>query len=211
MCFDVRSFLGSKPAKKYGSPKLVEAKIPPAQSHSRKEGEEFIPSSSSGRLSRNHLSFISLRVPKDYYSIPINSTSSSLEMPFGNPVMVPPRTSSLRYRHKGRTRSALNVAGRSRNHTPITSTVTKTSPDATAAHFATEVTSLEEQMKQFQLHEIKILTQWYRAHIDGPYPTPTEREMLARQCGISTLEVSRWFSGLRKSTRSRRVSRVHGV
>ena len=49
--------------------------------------------------------------------------------------------------------------------------------------------------------EVKVLKQWYKEHHDQPYPTPTEKRKLARQCGISTMQVSCWFSNLRKSSR----------
>lgn len=62
--------------------------------------------------------------------------------------------------------------------------------------------------KELQPSDIKVLSHWYKTHTDQPYPTPREKRALARQCGISTLQVSCWFSGLRDHLRNRR-SRQH--
>lgn len=128
---------------------------------------------------------------------PPYTPSSSLQASHSYPIDIPPRTSSLKY----------EIDPNSAWAKPTPAAVTRN---------AMYPASLGEQTcsprREFQPHEIKILTQWYRAHIaEEPYPTPAERRMLARQCGISTLEVSRWFSRLRKSSRRRRIRQIAGV
>ncbi|ESN94916.1 hypothetical protein HELRODRAFT_148505, partial [Helobdella robusta] len=42
-----------------------------------------------------------------------------------------------------------------------------------------------------------ILEQYYQSHITFPYPDRETRESLASQCGISHLQVTKWFSNRR--------------
>lgn len=54
----------------------------------------------------------------------------------------------------------------------------------------------------------KMLTQWFESHIDHPYPTEAEKQLLAVQSGVTMEQVTTWFSN--KRSRSKKMRQVHG-
>lgn len=59
--------------------------------------------------------------------------------------------------------------------------------------------------------QIKVLAQWYTSQRGKPYPSPSEKRGLARQCGLSQNEVSMWFSNLRRSSRQHARIRTYNT
>ena len=49
-----------------------------------------------------------------------------------------------------------------------------------------------------------ILTQWFDAHMDNPYPSEEEKQQLATVCGISVGQVKSWFANKRNRTNNTR-------
>ena len=218
MCFDVRTILGKKRAAKTSeSVKEVQPHSQPSTTNSSSQTGE-IPLKKqklSSEIPPNYhqASVTSLKVfkrssqnalhhqsPLDYdaqanYRFPVDISQRMYYPPnhpsfsTDTPVYTPPRTTSLKYDiHIGEAALPNSVWAAKKFTNP-----------------PTNQTSLTYSPKRaFQAHETKILSQWYRAHRDRPYPTPSEKKMLARQCGISALQVSRWFSDLRKSNRKSR-------
>lgn len=199
MCFDVRNFLGRKTFQ--STPSSFTSKLSQTMHTNIPSKAQGILSSSSTRLSRPQQVATVQVSHGSCESTPLCTPASSFEVLHSCPVDIPPRTCSLKYHDK-----SSNVAPNAAWTRPIpTTTITRNS--VCSGHG----THGYSPRREFQPHEVKILTQWYRAHIENPYPTPAERRMLARQCSIPTLDVSRWFSGIRKSSRTRRSRNMPGV
>ena len=54
----------------------------------------------------------------------------------------------------------------------------------------------------------KMLTQWFESHIDHPYPTEAEKQLLAVQSGVTAEQVTTWFSN--KRSRSKKMRQLYG-
>lgn len=54
----------------------------------------------------------------------------------------------------------------------------------------------------------KMLTQWFENHLDHPYPTDAEKQLLAVQSGVTVEQVTTWFSN--KRSRSKKMRQLHG-
>ncbi len=177
MCFDVRHILGKKKAGKF------------KHAASLYQRHASIPPKTQKYVS-SKLSATSLKVApnKHHYIIP----PSSLRVLSSHPVTIPPRTTSVKLINKRS--DTLQRAQTNFRH-----------PSASDTHLDKRRYSSPTR-RELQAKEVKILAQWYRGHVDRPYPTPSEKRMLARQCGISTLQVSCWFSTLRKSSRRRQLN-----
>lgn len=51
-----------------------------------------------------------------------------------------------------------------------------------------------------------ILSRWYQAHRDFPYPSPQEKRALAKQCAMSIKQIDYWFGNRRARDRRRSSS-----
>lgn len=59
---------------------------------------------------------------------------------------------------------------------------------------------------------VKLLEDWYRKHMDHPYPTPAESESLAIAGGISQEQVKKWFANKRnRSANTRSLTQIASV
>eukprot|EP00769_Ergobibamus_cyprinoides_P003094 gnl/Ergobibamus_cyprinoides/4282.p1 GENE.gnl/Ergobibamus_cyprinoides/4282~~gnl/Ergobibamus_cyprinoides/4282.p1 ORF type:complete len:143 (+),score=17.89 gnl/Ergobibamus_cyprinoides/4282:313-741(+) len=81
---------------------------------------------------------------------------------------------------------------------------------ASACDSAATVT--RKNSRQFPKEATAILNQWYYAHVDKPYPSPSEKEDLAIRCGLSFTQVAYWFGNNRNRRRRRalKASRATG-
>lgn len=50
---------------------------------------------------------------------------------------------------------------------------------------------------KFSEYDVRVFTDWYNAHLDNPYPSKQEKEMMARLTGLTKYQVSRWFCNAR--------------
>jgi hypothetical protein len=53
-------------------------------------------------------------------------------------------------------------------------------------------------MPNFPKRSIMSLRSWLYAHIDNPYPTHKEKEILGKECGLSKKQIQNWFTNARK-------------
>lgn len=56
---------------------------------------------------------------------------------------------------------------------------------------------------RFPRAAVKILKDWMLAHIDHPYPTEEEKEMLKQQTGLSIGQISNWMANTRRRQKAR--------
>ncbi len=54
----------------------------------------------------------------------------------------------------------------------------------------------------------KLLNEWFEFHLDNPYPSEAEKQLLAHQCGITVEQLSTWFCN--KRSRSKKMLALHG-
>ncbi|XP_064406376.1 homeobox protein ceh-20-like [Halichondria panicea] len=54
----------------------------------------------------------------------------------------------------------------------------------------------------------KLLNEWFDFHLDNPYPSEAEKQLLAYQCGITVEQLSTWFCN--KRSRSKKMLALHG-
>ncbi|KAI8841390.1 hypothetical protein BC829DRAFT_402502 [Chytridium lagenaria] len=50
----------------------------------------------------------------------------------------------------------------------------------------------------FDIRVVKVLTGWFDAHLDNPYPNQPAKELMARQTGLSIKQVNDWFINARR-------------
>jgi hypothetical protein len=46
--------------------------------------------------------------------------------------------------------------------------------------------------------QLNVLTRWFNAHKDDPYPSPEEKFELARMCHMEVRQIEHWFTNRRK-------------
>jgi hypothetical protein len=46
--------------------------------------------------------------------------------------------------------------------------------------------------------QLNVLTRWFNAHADDPYPSPEEKYELARKCNMEVRQIEHWFTNRRK-------------
>lgn len=56
---------------------------------------------------------------------------------------------------------------------------------------------------RFPRAAVKILKDWMLAHIDHPYPTDEDKEMLKQQTGLSIGQISNWMANTRRRQKAR--------
>eukprot|EP00466_Bigelowiella_natans_P017933 jgi/Bigna1/135692/aug1.30_g10400 len=59
----------------------------------------------------------------------------------------------------------------------------------------------------FNRAQVKILNNWFLSHLEDPYPTPNEKDLLGKVTGLSFKQVSNWFV----NARSRRLKRNRDI
>ena len=56
---------------------------------------------------------------------------------------------------------------------------------------------------RFPRAAVKLLKDWMIAHIDHPYPTDEEKEMLKSETGLSINQISNWMANTRRRQKAR--------
>ncbi len=56
---------------------------------------------------------------------------------------------------------------------------------------------------RFPKSAVKILKDWMQTHIDNPYPTEEEKEMLTEQTGLNVGQISNWMANTRRRQKAR--------
>ena len=54
--------------------------------------------------------------------------------------------------------------------------------------------------------QLNVLTKWFNAHMDDPYPSPEEKFELARKSHMEVRQIEHWFTNRRK----RKWNKPHG-
>ncbi|KAK5003600.1 hypothetical protein LTR60_006785, partial [Cryomyces antarcticus] len=57
---------------------------------------------------------------------------------------------------------------------------------------------------RFPKSAVKVLKDWLSSHTDHPYPTDEERDMLKRQTGLKTSQISNWLANARRRSKAQR-------
>ncbi|TKA76848.1 hypothetical protein B0A49_03398 [Cryomyces minteri] len=60
---------------------------------------------------------------------------------------------------------------------------------------------------RFPKAAVKVLKDWLSSHADRPYPTDEERDMLKKQTGLKTSQISDWLANARRRSKIRRPKR----
>lgn len=53
-------------------------------------------------------------------------------------------------------------------------------------------------MPNFAKRSVNTLKIWLNQHIDNPYPTHKEKELLSKESGLSKRQIQNWFTNARK-------------
>ena len=56
----------------------------------------------------------------------------------------------------------------------------------------------KKRRMNFSAEAVETLKQWFAAHSSKPYPSEEEKIQLAKETGISVLQVTNWFINMRK-------------
>ena len=57
--------------------------------------------------------------------------------------------------------------------------------------------------KKIPSKAVRILSEWFHRHMDYPYPTAKQKEVLASKCAVTPEQVSSWFGRRRTSSKPR--------
>ena len=55
---------------------------------------------------------------------------------------------------------------------------------------------------------VELLNDWFDSHLDSPYPTVEEKELLAARSGITIKQLNAWFSNRRNRSQNTRPKRI---
>jgi hypothetical protein len=56
---------------------------------------------------------------------------------------------------------------------------------------------------RFPRPAVKILKDWMLQHVDHPYPTEEDKELLKQQTGLATMQISNWMANTRRRQKAR--------
>jgi len=65
----------------------------------------------------------------------------------------------------------------------------------------------KNKVRQLNARAVAIMTEWYESHLDNPYPTPIEKEVMAEQGQISVSQVKAWFANKRNRSMNTKPKR----
>lgn len=54
------------------------------------------------------------------------------------------------------------------------------------------------RMPNFAKRSVVVLKNWLHQHLDNPYPTHREKEILSKESGLSKRQIQNWFTNARK-------------
>ncbi|ETO14641.1 hypothetical protein RFI_22728 [Reticulomyxa filosa] len=50
---------------------------------------------------------------------------------------------------------------------------------------------------KFSEYDVRVFADWYNMHLDNPYPSKQEKQLMAELTGLTRYQVSRWFCNAR--------------
>lgn len=68
----------------------------------------------------------------------------------------------------------------------------------------------KKKRRQLSKQATEILTNWFYAHINDPYPTEEEKQMLAAKCVLSINQINNWFGNKRIRNKRRNGELISG-
>lgn len=54
------------------------------------------------------------------------------------------------------------------------------------------------RMPNFPKRAVAVLKSWLHDHLDNPYPTHKEKELLSKESGLTKRQIQNWFTNARK-------------
>jgi len=68
---------------------------------------------------------------------------------------------------------------------------------------SSEIPALDEDKKnpRFSKPQVKILREWFEAHVDSPYPTEDQKVKLERRTGLRQAQIATWLANTRRRRR----------
>ncbi|GMI87185.1 hypothetical protein HRI_002387800 [Hibiscus trionum] len=82
---------------------------------------------------------------------------------------------------------------------------------AAASHFSCLKNDILDQIRGLPEHAVAVLKTWLFEHFLHPYPSDSDKLMLARQTGLSRTQVSNWFINARVRLWKPMVEEVHNL
>jgi hypothetical protein len=68
----------------------------------------------------------------------------------------------------------------------------------------------KKKRRQLSKQATEVLTNWFYAHINDPYPTEEEKQMLAAKCVLSINQINNWFGNKRIRNKRRNGELISG-
>ncbi|VUC21300.1 unnamed protein product [Clonostachys rosea] len=86
----------------------------------------------------------------------------------------------------------------SQNHGSPTNLLPLVRDQATSLHVTNGETATAQPHKRFSIASIRVLNRWLSSHIDRPYPTVGDVEIMQKQSGLNKKQILTWFANARR-------------